>query len=126
MGNIDHPRFIALLKARFPEVVAMIDDCSEGLLHLEMGTFARATQHAIDHQDKPTVRAHFQFIDEVFRDAAPDVQNAVYVSYLENLRFDGRKAAPTGARELLSPRLQQALTDLEAYLDRLFGGEKPR
>jgi hypothetical protein len=120
--RIDHPRFIALLTERFPEVAAGIDDISQGLLHLEMATLARATQTAIDGQDRVTVRRHFQFIDDVFRDAAPDVENAVYVSCLENLRFDGPTAAPTDARNLLTPRLRQAVADLEAYLDRLFGG----
>ncbi len=117
--RIDHPRLIALLTDRFPEVAAAIDDCSRDLLHLEMATLARATQAAIDNQDKATVVRHFQFVDEVFRDAAPDVENAVNVSYLENLRFDGRKAAPTNARDLLTPRLQQALIELEEYLARL-------
>jgi hypothetical protein len=119
--QIDHERFIARLAERFPEVAAAIDDCSEGLLHLEMATFARATQAAIDAQDRETVRRHFQFIDEVFRQAAPEVENAVNVSYLENLRFDGRKAGPTRARELLTPGLRQALAELEDYLAKLFG-----
>jgi hypothetical protein len=70
------------------------------------------------------VREHFQFIDEVLCDAAPDVENAVNVSYLENLQFEGRKAGPTKARELLTPRLRQALTELEEYLNRLFGGQR--
>lgn len=118
-------RFIALLAERFPEVSAAIDDCSQGLLHLEMATLARATQAAIDDQDRDTVRRHFQFIDEVFRQAASDVENAVNVSYLENLRFEGRKAAPTKARELLTPRLRQALAELEEYLARLFGKRGP-
>jgi len=118
---IDHQRFIALLTERFPEVAASIDDCSQGLLHLEMATLACATQAAIDGEDKATVLQHFQFIDEVFRDAGPDVENAVNVSYLENLRFEGCKAAPTKARELLTPRLQQALAELHEYLARIFG-----
>ena len=119
--QIDRDRFIALLAERFPDVAAAIDDCSQGLLHLEMATLARATQAAIDDQDRDTVRRHFQFIDEVFREAAPDIVNAVNVSYLENLRFEGRKAAPTKARELLTPRLRQVLAELEEYLARLFG-----
>jgi hypothetical protein len=119
--RIDHPRFIALLTDRFPEVAAAIDDCSQGLLHLEMATLARATQAAIDNQDNVTVFRHFQFVDEVFRDAAPDVENAVNVSYLEHLRFEGRKAAPTKARELLTPRLRQALIELDEYLARIHG-----
>lgn len=118
---IDHPRFIELLTGRFPEVAAAIYDCSRGKLHLEMATLARATQAAIDNQDKATVLRHFQFVDEVFRDAARDVENAVNVSYLENLRFEGRKAAPTKARSLLTPRLRQALIELEECLAKLYG-----
>jgi hypothetical protein len=118
---IERDQFIALLTERFPEIATTIDDCSQGLLHLEIATFARATQAAIDAQDRNAVRRHFEFIDEVFRDAAPDVENAVNVSYLENLRFEGREAGPTRARELLTPRLRQALTELETYLGRLFG-----
>ena len=124
--KIDHSRFIALLTERFPEVAANIDDCSQGLLHLEMATLARATQAAIDGQDKPTVLRHFKFIDEVFRDAAPDVENAVNVSYLENLRFEGRNAGPARARELLTPKLRQALSELEEYLERLFSEAERR
>ena len=41
------------------------------------------------------------------------------VSYLENLRFDGRKAGPTQARRFVSPRLHQALVDLDEYLAKL-------
>ena len=122
--RIDHRRFVTLLTSRFPEVAAAIDDCSRGLLHLEMATLASATQAAIDNQDKATVVRHFEFVDEVLRDAASDVENAVYVSYLENLRFEGRKAAPTKARDLLTPRLRQALTDLEEYLARLHGSRR--
>ena len=120
--NIDRERFIALLNEQFPEVVAKIDDISAGLLHLEMATFSRETQAAIDAQDNETVKRHFRFIDEMFRDAAPEVENAVNVSYLENLRFDDRKAGPTRARGLLSPRLHQALVDLEEYLAKLHDG----
>ncbi|MDR3623212.1 MAG: hypothetical protein P4L85_27915 [Paludisphaera borealis] len=119
---IDRERFVALLNERFPEVAAQIDDISEGLLHLEMATFSRATQAAIDSQDEEAVKRHFRFIDEVFRDAAPDVENAVNVSYLEHLRFEGRKAGPTKARGLLPPRLHQALIELEEYLANLHGG----
>ena len=118
--RIDHEQFLALLTERFPEVAATIDDISQGLLHLEMATFARATQAAIDAAEIETIKRHFKFADEIFRDAAPDVENAINVSYLENLRFEGRKAKRAKARELLPPRLKTALTELEAYLTELF------
>ena len=116
---IDHAKFIAMLTERFPEIAALIDDCSEGLLHLEMATLARATQVAIDSNDKEAVRRHFVFVDDVFQDAASDVENAVNVSYLENLWFEDRNAS----RELLPPRLNKALAELEEYLERLHGAK---
>jgi hypothetical protein len=122
--NVDHERFIALLTERYPGVAADIDDCSQGLLQLEMANFARATQAGIDLRDTDTVKQHFRFIDEVFRDAKPEVKNAVNVSYLENLRFEGRSSGPTRARDLLPPRLRQALAELEAYLAKLHGGTR--
>jgi hypothetical protein len=127
-GTIEHPQLIALLTKRFPEIAADVDDCSQGLLHLEMATLARATQAGIDAGDKEMVKSHFAFIDDVFKDAAPDVENAIYVSFLENLQFEGRKIGLTNSRELLSPRLQRALNELEAYLEELFrrGSELPR
>ena len=68
--QIDRDRFIALLTERFPDIAGCIDNCAHGLLHPEMATLARVTQAAIDAQDRDTVRRHFQFIDEVFRQAA--------------------------------------------------------
>jgi hypothetical protein len=115
-GTIDHSQFVSLLKERFPEVAVNVDECSQGLLHLEMATLARVTQAAIDVGNKDTVRQYFAFVDEVFNDAASDVENAIYVSYLENLRFEGRKIGPAQVCEFLSPRLKKALNELEAYL----------
>ena len=124
-GTIDHARFMAMLTERFPAIANSIDDCSHGLLHPEMGTLASATQAAIDQCDKATILQHFAFVDEVFRDANAEVENAVYVSYLENLRFDGRTAGPTNARELLPTRLRQALAKLDAHWEKMFPPEKP-
>jgi len=116
---IGYPQFIARLTERYPEIAASVDECSRGLLHCEMGTVARVTQAAIDAGDKETLRQHFAFIDEVFQNAAPDVENAIYVSYLENLWFDGCEGESMHARPLLPPRLQQALMDLEAHWEKI-------
>jgi hypothetical protein len=105
-GSVDRNRFIALLTERFPEIAAEIDDCSKGLLHLEMATLGRATQAAIDSQDEEVVRRHFRFIDEVFRDASPDVENAVNVSYLEHLRFRRAQGRPDQGSGTAPPSTQ--------------------
>ena len=118
---IDRDRFIALLTERYPAVAADIDECACGRLHLEMGTLARATQVAISDEDTTAVKAYFAFVGEVFRLATPEVKNAVYVSYLECLGFDGRHGKRIKAREMLSPQLQAGLRGLEAYNAELFG-----
>jgi hypothetical protein len=125
-GKIDHATFIAMLTEQFPEVAADMDECSAGLLHPEMGTLARAAQAAISAEDVPLVRKHFQFIDEVYRRSTPEVENAVNVSYLESIGFDGRHANRIKARELLSPQLQTALRELEEYLAQIHGIAKPK
>ena len=109
---IDRDRFVALLAVRYPAVAADIDECARGLLHLQMGTLARATQAAIGHEDKPAVEGYFAFIAEVFRMATPEVRNAVFVSFLECLSFDGRHGKRIGAREMLSPQSQAVLRGL--------------
>jgi hypothetical protein len=121
---IDRERFISLLTERYPEVAADVDDCARGLLYLEMGALARATQAAISAENRAAVRGYFAFIDEVFRLATPEVKNAVFVSFLEYLSFGGRHGKRIGAREMLSPQLQAGLRGLEEYNAALFRRRK--
>lgn len=114
-GKIGHAKFVELLKERFPAVAAEIDECDEGLLHLEMSALMRATNDAIRIGDVATVKAHFAFIDEVERFATGDVSNAVGASYLEHLLVDSRDGRFMKARGMLSPRLLAALETLEAF-----------
>ena len=120
-GVIDRDAFMAMLADRYPAVAADIDDCMRGLLHLEMGQLARAAQAAISDENTAAVREHFRFIDELYRRATPEVKNAVHVSYLERLSFDGKHGKRIKARELLSPALQGGLRGLEAYNADLLG-----
>jgi hypothetical protein len=126
---IDREAFIDMLSERYPLVAADIDESAQGLLHLEMGALARAAQIAISEEDMGAVREHFRFIGEVYRLATPEVKNAVHVSYLECLGFDGKHGKRIKARELLSAEMQAGLRGLEAYNAELFGrgsGVPPR
>lgn len=42
-GTVDRCRFLALLSDRLPDVAADIDECSAGLLHMEINILARLT-----------------------------------------------------------------------------------
>lgn len=114
-GLKDRGDFERMLGEQFPAVAAEIDDCERGLLHLEMAVLARATCRAIDTGDLHEVQAQIRFVDELFSEAGPDLENAVYVSYLENVFLGSDNLRYVSAREMLSKRLQTALADLEEH-----------
>jgi hypothetical protein len=103
-------QFIEQLGVEFPELRDDIDEY-EGLLHVQMGSFARITQAAIDSGDFEALRRQFMY-------AAPDLQNAFYVSYLEYLDFRGKHGER--ARTFMSSALRQGWQDIMDYLDELF------
>jgi hypothetical protein len=108
-------RFEELLANRFPEISGQISEVERGLLHLEMATFARATCAAIDRGDFNEVAVHLAFIDELFRDAAPDLENAIYVSYLEDVFLGRGEERYRAIQATLSDPLQAVLVDLEGH-----------
>jgi hypothetical protein len=118
-GLNDQTTFEERLSERFPAIAEKITEHESGLLHPEMAAFARATCRAIEQDVPGEVRAHFEFIDELFSNATPDLENAIYVSYLENV-FLGRIADPyLSARGRLPPKLQKALIELEAHWEQI-------
>ncbi|HJZ34329.1 MAG TPA: hypothetical protein VKF35_24655 [Hyphomicrobiaceae bacterium] len=113
-GLIDHAAFERLLISVLPDEAAEIDD-DDRSLHMEMSALARATCRAIEKGDEHSIRRHFEFIDSVHSNATSDVENAVHVSYLENVFLGEEKAAFLRARSTLPDRLSAALSDLEAH-----------
>jgi len=114
-GLIDHAAFERLLISLLPDVAAEIDDEDRSSVHMEMSALARVTCRAIQNGDENSIRCHFELIDRVLSNAAPDVENAVYVSYLENVFLGEERAAFLRARSTLPGRLSAALSDLEAH-----------
>ena len=108
-------RFEELLTGRFPAIADETSEIERGLLHLEMGVFARATRAAIEQHDFEEITAHFSFIDGLLRDAAPDVKNVIYFSYLENVFLGRDEERYHSARAALSDSLGAALIELEEY-----------
>lgn len=96
-------------------IAAEISDIELGLLHLEMAALARATRRAIEIDASREVQAHLAFVDEIFSSAEPKLENAVYVSYLEDVFLGQTGDRYVSARARLSPRLRQALAELEAH-----------
>jgi hypothetical protein len=109
--------FLEQLVKDFPELHDAIQE-DTGLLHLQMGSFARITQTAIDSGDFEKLRRLFALAGQFFRGAEPDLQNAFYVSYLEHLDFNG----PNGERahKLMSSALRKGHQEITDYWEDLF------
>lgn len=102
------------LVAEFPDMKHdLLDETWSGLLHPQMGCFARYAQDAIDGGDRGTVRRCFELAEHFLREGNADVQNAVAVSFLEHLNFEDRERARAWARDLLPLLLRQELEEIE-------------
>jgi hypothetical protein len=106
---IDHVRFLQMLTDEFPEIPQAFDEYGRGLLHCEMGTFARVTEEAMDQRRFWKTEQYFNFVERLRQNATPEVENAIDVSYIEYLAFsevtDNRlqamKRMPKGIRAVL-------------------------
>jgi hypothetical protein len=112
-GTKDQRYYEELLALRFPSIAGTLTEIERGLLHMEMGTFAMATRNAIESERTEEVAAHLAFVDELFGRAAPDLDNAIYVSYLENVFLGRDDARYRRARSTLSDRLRAGFVELE-------------
>jgi hypothetical protein len=112
-GTKDQSYFEERLAVRFPAIAEALTEIERGLLHVEMGAFARATRTAIEGGNLGEFTSHLAFIDELLDGADSDLANAIYVSYLESV-FLGRDDAPyCQARSALSDRLRAALAEMQ-------------
>jgi hypothetical protein len=81
--------FIRLLEREFPEVIAQIDECRQGLLHCEVAVLRRLTEEAMDEGKEWLAERHFRFVERLLQGAGPDLENALEISYLEDLALGG-------------------------------------
>lgn len=76
--------FLTRLAADFPNVVEQISPYETGLLSCEMAAFRRATEQAIDAGRLWEAEQHFRLVEDLLRNAGPELLNALEVSYLED------------------------------------------
>ena len=108
MPPIDDAGFIRELCERFPAIQDEIDpDLDDVLLCVEMGTFRRFTEEAINAGDRDLVIRCYQFADRLLAVGDDAVRNAVAVAYLEHLEFP---AGTEWAKDLLTTRLRAKFT----------------
>ena len=110
---IDYSRWSQMLAEEFPEVPRSYDDCVRGLLHCEMGTFAQLTDEAITAGNDHQVAKYFAFVDRIRKQADPDVENAIDVSYIEYFAWDEWTERRHQAFERMPPALRRVLLEID-------------
>lgn len=117
MKPYTHADFTRTLLTESPELREEVENLN-GLLHLEMGAFARFTQRAKGRGDWDTCARSVRLADMLWRRPDPELYNALNVSYLEHLDFEGPRSPK--AWNLLTPALQKGWRNMQAYLEDLF------
>ena len=115
--RLDKDKFVQLALTEFPHLSEEFAE-HEGLLHLRMAAISHYAQDAIDNNEIGVLQKCYRFLDEVMKSATPEVENAIYVSFLENLNFE---SSPYGAeaRRLLPPALLKALAELNEHWEEI-------
>ena len=116
-NRLAQAKFVRLVLAEFPQLRKEFAE-AEGLLHLEMGAFSRFAQNAIDRNDLDTLKRCYALLAGIMTTAPSDLENAIYVSFMEHLSFE---SSPYGseARRLLPPVLKKALDEVEEHWERI-------
>src|SRR5205085_1222972 len=105
-------RCLRMLTYEFPEVTQACDEYGKGLLHCEIGVFARVTDEAIAQGNYQQVAKYFDFADRVRKAANPEVLNAIDVSYIEYFALDEFTEQRYRALKQMPPLLRQVLLDI--------------
>ena len=122
--RVDEAKFLAMVLAEFPNLADEFAE-DEGLFHVQMGTFSNVAKEAIERGDYATLQRCYKIADDAMKSATPSVENAIYVSFLEHLYFEG---SPYGAeaRRLLPPKLSEMLVELEEHFQMLRESQQAR
>ena len=114
--------FLRLALAEFPTLRDEFDDADD-LLHLQMHAFTRLMQQAKAAADWATYRRGVRVAAEVWSRPDEDLLNALNVSFLEHLDFEGPRGPE--AWKCLTSELQTGWKAMKAYNDRVAASLAP-
>ena len=112
-----------MLLETFPEIEPALSEWEE-LDHLKMAEFQRFTAAAAERNDWQLVRRCLDLADRLFRDGDAYINNAVYVSFLENV--DNTSEWWPRLREMMSPELQHGHDEMEEFWKKVEDGQRSK
>ena len=121
MSQFTLSTFQHVVLGEFPELREDFEE-DEGLPYVQMGAFARLVQAAKRRADWETYRRAAMLADRLWAGADAGLRNALNVSFLEHIDFEGARGPQAWA--FLSSRLQRAWRAMAAYNAWLHAGAK--
>lgn len=88
---MNREQFLEKLKTQFPDGYSYVDEIDEGLLHCEMSSFRRWVEDELSKSGEWNCERAFKFIEECLKVANPDLENAIEVSFIEDLALGEHK-----------------------------------
>jgi hypothetical protein len=109
-----------LLREEFPELTPEFDDpIWVGLLHLEVSVLSRLAENAIDRRECHTLQRCCDFVTRAVSEGDAAVENAISVSFLENILLVAETPGQQEAEQRLPEGLRRELAELRTHWDRL-------
>ena len=115
--------FVRLVLAEFPELDEEIRH-ADGLLHLQMHAFTRLMERAKGASDWNAYKRGVHLAATLWSRPDADLSNALNVSFLEHLDFEGPNGPAAWAR--LTSELQQGWRAMRAYNELVASQSAPR
>ena len=110
---MDREAFIRRLSEKFPEVTAAFGEYSEGLLHVEIAEFRSMVEIAMDNGRHWQVEKYLRFLDNCLKQAGPELQNAIEVSFLEDFALGKySEARHRAVRERMPQHLRECVIEV--------------
>ncbi len=113
-GTVKRDQFIKALAEQFPEAYALINQYERGLLHCEVGAFRLFIEQKMDEGALWYCEKAFRFIEQCLGQADSELQNAIEVSFIEDLAF-GKQTARRYA--VVKERAPRSLSNRMAQVD---------
>jgi hypothetical protein len=115
--EITRPSFIRLLAERFPAIASdVLDEDYAGLLHLQVSFLADYANDCLAAGRLDELRRVVDFFQEMVTKKDGEVENALYVSFLEHVEMAGDSKNCRLARSFFTPTHLEAWVALRKWL----------
>jgi hypothetical protein len=119
-GELDARHVKTALMTGMPELLPALTRIGEHELHALISCFGHHVQHAIDLRDRERLEQGFELAAELLEAAAPEVENALVVSFLESLALPENEADRRWALSVMPAVLELAWRRARDFRERLF------